>query len=202
MKQYPSIGTIPDPNLEYTVFDKLDGSNIRAEWNPKKGFYKFGSRKVLLSETDPKFGKAIALIKSQEEQIAHGLNSLTKLGAVCYFEFVGTKSFAGFHEDEDDHRSVLIDVDLERQGQMDPEDFLKAFLHVEWLPRVLHRGKVTQDFLEAVRAGTLPRMTFEGVVGKSRKPGKWAPPHMFKTKNRAWIQAVIAKHGEAAKMLL
>ena len=51
MKSYRSIpfaNKIPE-NETFYVFDKLDGSNIRAEWNPKKGFYKFGSRSQLLT---------------------------------------------------------------------------------------------------------------------------------------------------------
>ena len=202
MKQYPSIGQVFDTSLEYTVFDKLDGSNIRAEWNPKKRFYKFGSRKLLLNESDPKFGKAISLIREQEDSISKVLMELTKLGAVCYFEFFGPKSFAGYHENDDDHKSILIDVDLERQGQMEPESFLKAFAKSVELPGVLHHGRCTEDFVESVRSGTMPGMTFEGVVGKSRKPGKWLPPHMFKLKNQAWIDKVRQMHGENAEALL
>ena len=44
MKQYPTIPKTIQ-SIDIIAFDKLDGSNIRAEWNPKKGFYKFGSRK-------------------------------------------------------------------------------------------------------------------------------------------------------------
>ena len=46
MKQYPSIPGLKEleklKGRKIYVFDKIDGSNIRAEWNPKKGFYKFG----------------------------------------------------------------------------------------------------------------------------------------------------------------
>lgn len=49
MKTYPSISTQVDFSLSYCVFDKLDGSNLRAEWSPKRGFYKFGSRTQLLT---------------------------------------------------------------------------------------------------------------------------------------------------------
>lgn len=37
MKQYPSI-TTKFSKAKTIAFDKLDGSNIRAEWSDKKGF--------------------------------------------------------------------------------------------------------------------------------------------------------------------
>jgi len=44
MKSYPSIPGKHTNGIPLTVFDKLDGSNIRAEWSKKRGFYKFGTR--------------------------------------------------------------------------------------------------------------------------------------------------------------
>jgi hypothetical protein len=43
MKTYPSISRDIVGQPIY-AFDKLDGSNIRAEWSKKNGFHKFGSR--------------------------------------------------------------------------------------------------------------------------------------------------------------
>lgn len=56
MKEYPSIPAAadllarPDAYLgqPFVAFDKLDGSNIRAEWDRKKGWLRFGSRRRLL----------------------------------------------------------------------------------------------------------------------------------------------------------
>ncbi len=43
MKTYQSIEHTVSHDIPVIVFDKLDGSNIRAEWNRKqKKFYKFG----------------------------------------------------------------------------------------------------------------------------------------------------------------
>jgi hypothetical protein len=44
MKQYPEIlhysrGHFGEPVI---AFEKLDGSNIRLEWQRKRGFFKFG----------------------------------------------------------------------------------------------------------------------------------------------------------------
>lgn len=38
MQQYPSINKEVIKDLDYYVFDKLDGSNIRVEFSLKKGF--------------------------------------------------------------------------------------------------------------------------------------------------------------------
>lgn len=79
MKEYPSIPTLPtqgsssfahwkrNNNMsEIYAFDKIDGSNIRAEWSSKRGFYKFGSRNRLLGSDQPIINKAEGLIKAQE----------------------------------------------------------------------------------------------------------------------------------------
>ena len=43
MQQYPSIGKGIIQDVDYYIFDKLDGSNIRVEFSLKKGFDKFRS---------------------------------------------------------------------------------------------------------------------------------------------------------------
>ena len=62
MKTYPSIaGKIVDTDVY--AFDKLDGSNIRAEWTRKtNSFVKFGSRKRLLGEDQGKIAVAKDMI--------------------------------------------------------------------------------------------------------------------------------------------
>ena len=62
MKEYPTISTkIVDQPIY--AFDKLDGSNIRAEWTKKQGFYKFGKRHGLVDETNLLLGDAKSLIQ-------------------------------------------------------------------------------------------------------------------------------------------
>jgi len=84
MKSYLSIPHFIAPGrkknelhstLDITAFDKLDGSNIRAEFSSKKGFYKFGSRKILLDENSKPLGKAIELI---QDTYAKGLGEVFK----------------------------------------------------------------------------------------------------------------------------
>jgi len=57
MKEYPSIGKNVVGEKIY-AFDKLDGSQVRAEWNKKKKFYKFGTRTRLLDTNDEYWGEA------------------------------------------------------------------------------------------------------------------------------------------------
>lgn len=58
MKTYPTISGLT-PKIRALVegcpvylFRKEDGSNIRAEWNPNKGFYKYGRRNGLLDDSN------------------------------------------------------------------------------------------------------------------------------------------------------
>jgi hypothetical protein len=49
MYRYPEIdGPSKAPHEHCLAFDKLDGSNMRFEWSPKRGWYKFGSRGQLI----------------------------------------------------------------------------------------------------------------------------------------------------------
>ena len=71
MKPYPSISTKIRPDVPVYVFDKLDGSQIRAEWTPKSGFGNFGSRKRALESSHPWLGEAIALVRDKYEADVH-----------------------------------------------------------------------------------------------------------------------------------
>src|SRR3954447_20110607 len=70
VKEYPSILSANDLlarsgdylGRPFVAFDKLDGSNIRAEWDRKKGWHRFGSRRRLLGASLPFLGQAIRLI--------------------------------------------------------------------------------------------------------------------------------------------
>lgn len=194
MKHYPEISAVIQRDVDVYVFEKLDGSNIRAEWTPKRGFYKFGTRKRLLGEDDPMFGSAIKLIKEQEEKISKQFKNERFEGTVCYFEFLGENSFAGFHIQTEPHKVVLIDVDVYKQGFMTPNRFIRMFEGIVEIPKFLHYGKMNHDLEQQIRAGKFPGASFEGVVCKSSPPKKWALPVMFKVKNQAWIDKVKERY--------
>lgn len=193
MKSYPSIEKRFAKKETYYFFDKLDGSNIRAEWSKKKGFYKFGTRKRLLEETEPVLGEAVSLIKEIEEEF----NKIAKKKKidrfVAFFEFYGENSFAGNHENEK-HKVVLIDFDIYKKGFIAPKVFMETFEETKIeIPKLLYVGKATQPFFDSVWNGTLSGMTFEGVIGKRMK-GKSTHDY-FKTKNKAWLDKLKEKCG-------
>lgn len=193
MKQYPSISTNILSNVEVHVFDKIDGSNIRAEWNLKRGFYKFGSRKQLINE-DHFLAKSIALINAQQEKLVEAARSLGITQGTFFFEFHGENSFAGQHDEADEHRCTLIDVDVYKKGFVSPADFVKAFGSVVETPALLHTGQITKELEDKIRNGTMPGMTFEGVVCKAPAFSRWGAPILFKIKSNLWIEKVKAYH--------
>jgi hypothetical protein len=186
MKEYPSIPTIPK-SVHIYAFDKLDGSNIRAEWDSKKGFHKFGKRHGLLDSSNKILLKAPELIRSvYGESLAQIFDENKVKETLCFFEFHGPNSFAGQHDENDNHTVTLFDCSIPRKGILHPRDFLTMFKTVPHA-ECLMMGQYTPELQEQVRAGVLPGMTFEGIVCKGNhiSPGM---PLMFKIKNLAWIE--------------
>ena len=194
MEIYPTIGTYL--NNDYILaFDKLDGSNIRAEWTRKNGFNKFGTRRRLLDETEPILGEAIALF---QEKYADSLNKIFRkqqmTKATAFFEFHGPNSFAGHHEDEE-HTVTLFDIHNYKQGLLTGSEFLKLVGNrVDTVP-VIWEGKVNSEFVKQVRESTLDGMTFEGVVCKGKRDNR-SRPNNFELKSEAWLHRLKAKCGD------
>lgn len=198
MEIYPSIDTLVT-NTPIIAFDKLDGSNIRAEWNRKTGFTKFGTRRRLLDPHEAPLGEAVNLIL---ENYADDLDSIFREAryekTTAFFEFADPGSFAGFHAQEA-HSVTLFDVHLYKQGLLPAKDFLKLCGDKVITAPVLYTGMANQEFLESVRDGSLPGMTFEGVVCKGGLDNR-RRPIAFKVKNRAWLDKLKTKCGSDEKM--
>lgn len=185
MKQYPTISKQVQ-NTPIIAFDKLDGSNIRAEWTRKNGFAKFGRRHGLLDHTNPILLRAPELIlNTYGEELARIFRAQRWEKAVAFFEFYGPSSFAGLHEEGEQQVVTLIDVDVYKKGMLEPRSFLKLFRDSVPIPDVVHEGKANSDFVRAVQDGTHPGVTFEGVVCKGARIKN--RPVMFKVKSRAWL---------------
>jgi len=187
MKTYPSISGKVKLAIGNHVFGffKYDGSNIRAEWSKKAGFYKFGSRRQLLSESQG------TIFTSKELFLNKYGPELDKIfrqrgydRAIAYFEFFGPNSKYGFHSDDDTHDVVLFDVAPYKRGMLSPRDFLDIFGHLD-IPEVLFWGFLTDSDVQAVRNGLLG--SAEGIVFK------WAhkkQTQMIKIKTRDWLDGL------------
>lgn len=188
MKHYPSISKEVRPDIYIYAFDKLDGSNIRAEWNYKKGFYKFGTKNHLIDASAKPFGIALQLI---QDKYAADLAAVFKAqgwrDVICFFELWGASSFAGTHDFTKPMTVTLFDANPHKHGILEPQEFIKYFGHLD-IPKVLYEGKVSTELFDWVKQSTLPGMTFEGVVCKGASDTKARMPVMFKIKSKAWLQ--------------
>lgn len=187
MKSYPSITKEIRHDVYIYAFDKLDGSNIRAEWNAKKGFYKFGTRTQLTDEKTMPFGRAIPIIKEKFEQdLTLVFEERKWRDALCFFEYWGEDSFAGTHNFEKPMTVTLIDVNPYKEGILPPAEFIRYFGHLD-IAKVLYEGRVSVELFDKVKQSTLPGMTGEGVVCKGANDKKTQMPIMFKIKSQAWL---------------
>lgn len=198
MQTYPSIGTIV-ANQHIFAFDKLDGSNIRAEWTRKSGFSKFGTRTRLLDPNERPLGEAIELFQEKYSDVLSELFRKERFDkATAFFEFHGPSSFAGIHAEEA-HDVTLFDIHIYKRGLLPPREFLKLTKYVE-TAELLYEGKPTSEFIQKVRSGDLKRMAFEGVVCKGSLDNR-GQVTAFKLKSEAWLTAVKAKYGHDKKLL-
>jgi hypothetical protein len=190
MKQYPSIPSAGKEVFDAYIFDKLDGSNLRFEWDRKLGWHKFGTRHQLLLETHPTFGIAIKMfldtLASPLEQIARQ-KAWTNYTVFC--EFWGQNSFAGFHEASDPKKLSLIDVQVYKRGLIEPQEFLELFVSLE-TPRFLGIHRFDADFAQIVKLNQLEGISFEGIIGKQ---GSGHQRLMQKAKTQAWLDRVLTK---------
>ena len=198
MEQYPSIG-VQIVDTPIIAFDKIDGSNIRAEWSPKTGFNKFGTRTRLLDSSEKPLGEAVNIFN---EKFADDLDRIFRkqkfTKATAFLEFYGENSFAGQHEDEE-HYLSLFDVHIFKRGILPAREYLKLFGDLK-ICEPLYEGKANKDFIDEVRNSDLEGMTFEGVVCKSPHLGPKNRQIVFKIKSNAWLNKLKEKYGADSKM--
>ena len=189
MKHYPSITKEIRNDIPIIGFAKIDGSNIRAEWNDKRGFYKFGTRHELIDDKTRPFGRSIPLLRDKYEiDLTRVFKERGWKNVICFFEYWGAESFAGNHNFDQAMDITLIDVNPfdtnpYQMGILPPENFIELFEYID-IPTICYRGYVTTELFDRVKQSTLPGMSAEGVVCKGNDNGKTV---MFKIKSQAWL---------------
>ena len=200
MKSYPSIPSSVGQSFREIssahIFDKIDGSSCRSEWEKKKGWTKHGRRDGLLDDSNPHLivvpDLFINTLAEPLERIASG-NRWRHM--VVFYEFWGKKSIAGLHFEGDPKFLTIFDASPDKQGIMGPGDFRKAFEGKVPTAAFLGITNWTRGYVKRVRDGLESGITFEGVVGKA---GTRHEIVRAKAKTQAWIDRVIEVHGEMA----
>lgn len=194
MLQYPSILGVKKVPLGYPciAFYKYDGSNLRFEWSPKKGWNKFGSRTQMIDTSHETFGHGIELfqehlgdviierIKAAYPKQFKSLDRLT-----VFAEFYGENSFAGNHEPTDEKHLKLFDVFLFKKGFMQPAEFVNIFGDWEHAAEVVYQGNLNEQFITQVRHNALSVPLNEGVICKG-----FNEKIKFKTHSDVWMTKI------------
>lgn len=203
MKTYPHLDHCGESHIGENVwaFDKKDGSNIRAQWSKKQGWYKFGTRKRIIDRSDEHFGGSIELFMNKystdlERIFIDNKNYRNSRTFTVFMEYFGPNSFAGQHLDIDIKDVLLFDVVQFQKGFVSPKQFVKDFSHLG-IPDVIYRGELTEEFIREVRNNVYN--LDEGVMCKGVRKTKgndivW----MAKIKTLNWLEKLKSNLGEDA----
>jgi hypothetical protein len=190
------------------AFYKIDGSNIRIKWTPKKGFCLFGSRTQLIDETHPSLGGVIPLFMSKYSEVMDGLFRYLFKGEkeiYLYGEYYGPKSFAGRHYDsKEDMLFSAFDILIQKNGYTEfvlPQDFIKEVPKYIPTPPVVYSGNLTDQFVLDVRNNQLDTDLHEGVVckGTQRNGAYRGKVWMCKIKTLKYFELLKSTFGDRWK---
>lgn len=189
MLHYPSIiGAGSHYGKKGIAFKKYDGSNLRFEWEKKKGWHLFGSRTEVFDKTHPVFGCAIDVFLNKyafglEKIIAKEKHFRGVKEVICFCEFFGPFSFSGQHDpthpalliggckgNNDPKDLMMFDVSVHRKGFMEPRLFVNTFQGLLPIPEVVYEGNLNPSFVKDVREGKYSvseGVVFKGLEGKA-----------------------------------
>ena len=199
MKTYPKIEYLTDNFIGKKIwaFDKIDGTNLRFEWSKKRGWYKFGTRRTMISEIDPNFGSAIPLFL---EKYGDDIDSIfrkkytTSQSIVVFGEFFGENSFAGQHLESDKKDIILFDVSPYKRGLIHPQEFIDNFGHLD-TPRLIFNDIFDGEFVKSIQLNEYNLR--EGVICKGVNKTKGNDIIlMTKIKTNQWLSSVKSLYGE------
>ena len=192
MLQYPSIvGSAKAPiGKPCIAFNKYDGSNLRWEWSPKKGWSKFGTRRHLFDHSDPLYGQAIPIfLDTMADEIIYRTKQITKNPEriTAFTEFFGPSSFAGSHVLEEPKELKLFDIFIFKKGFVPPKEFTKVYGSMSQTAEIIYEGNLNKQFIEDVQNGKYP--VFEGVIAKGND-------FMVKIKTKAYFDKLFNRFGD------
>ena len=208
MKEYCSIqGPNKAPQSPCIAFYKYDGSNFRAEWSKKRGWYKFGTRRTIIDESSELFGPAIKVfLDTYGDDLPKILkDNKTYRNAekvTVYCEYFGPSSIGMFHDWDELHsigEVMLFDINIHKRGFVLPRDFIKHFGQLK-IAEVIYDGNFNKQFVQDIWEGKYD--VKEGVVAKGVNPRKKGRPEhglwMAKCKTKWWIQEIRLKCEETS----
>jgi hypothetical protein len=201
MKQYDSIEYFGDNwGLPIVGFDKLDGSNLRFEFSQKRGFYKFGTRNMMIDESSQPFGFAIKLFKDKYEEslsrIFKTKEYRNSLSFVCFAELLGSRSSFGQHDFESDIFDItLFDINQYKKGFIPPKQFIKDFGDTG-IPRIVYEGNLNKELVQRVKSNEFDLK--EGIICKGVTQTKKGNDNLFycKIKTDKWFEELRSKYPE------
>jgi hypothetical protein len=198
MKHYPEILYYGDYwGLPVIAFEKLDGSNLRFEYSHKRGFYKFGTRQMMIDRSSTPFGFAIDLfLQKYEKNLTEIFKTKTyrnSLAFVCFAELYGFNSEFGQHDFNNDVFDItLFDVSEYKHGLIAPRQFVNDFQGVG-IPKIIYDGNLNKDFVSRVKTNEFGLK--EGVVAKGLIPKRKGGDNLYycKIKTNGWFERLRAR---------
>ena len=189
MLQYPSIlswrkSPLGNPCL---AFVKYDGSNLRFEYSPKRGWSKYGTKNHLFDKSDTTYGPAIDIFHQtmgdsilEKVQLVYG----KKIERITAFaEMFGPNSFAGVHNIDDPKELKLFDVFVFKKGFIPPKKFVELWNNEPYAAKVKYEGNMTKPYVQDV----IENGTGEGVVCKGNG---WSA----KIKTKHWMNELRSRN--------
>lgn len=204
MKTYHSIQKYTEEDFGKYIyaFDKIDGSNFRAEWDRKlskksrftNGFAKFGTRGEMIKHASNPFYEGIKIFRDKFseplDEVFRTNKTFRNIDKITvYGEFFGKNSFAGIQDWNEQHDIKLFDVFLYKKDFLNPSDFMKVFKGFD-ICKPIFSGYFDEEVLKSIENN---KNLEEGVVCKGTEEQK---VFMFKIKTKQWLNKVKELYGE------
>lgn len=209
---YPKIpDTTGCPLKKCIAYEKYDGTNLHWVWEDTLGWYAFGTRRdrfdldergiAAFNEAHPGLSEAVSLFEKSYKFLPYKYSCVSDDKEVTIFtEFLGDKSFAGTHQENDPKRLIILDASIirnDKQYMAPPMQFAIDYGHFDddpennagsktlgfHFPRMLYSGSYSGQLVEDIRNGKY--QVNEGAVIKGVVNGQ---TYMAKVKTNAYME--------------